>query len=51
MPIVHGSVWEGFGQKNAKTVIQIFSIEGVTDQGLVPEIFGLHFCPTIQPFK
>ncbi|MGD0918181.1 MAG: tautomerase family protein, partial [Thermodesulfobacteriota bacterium] len=22
MPIVHVNVWEGFGQKNAKTVIQ-----------------------------
>jgi 4-oxalocrotonate tautomerase len=22
MPIVHANVWEGFGQKNAKTVIQ-----------------------------
>lgn len=38
MPIVHVNVWEGFGQKKAKAVIQNITIEDFEKPSKTPKM-------------
>ena len=62
MPVVHVNVWEGFGQKRAKTVIQkitkVFVDLGIPEQAvevIVHEIpkshWGIGGTPASEKFK